>query len=137
VPGTAGGDDQQPAGGQQQRLSRIVLELAPEFVGALHQRNVSRVLEVDLANEAGAAMAGALVVRWGEPFEPQDALATPGQVIGSGTAHAAEPDDDHVRPNRVESHRHAKWTTSNCPLSSATDALSAPSHSKAAFSTLR
>ena len=41
-------------------------------------------------------VARAVAMRRGELFEPEYPLASAGDVVGGGAAHATEPDDDGV-----------------------------------------
>ena len=79
----------------------LLLRLGPQLVGPQQQRDVRGVLEVGLPDDPRTPVARAPVVGGGEPLQPEHALAPGGEVPGSGRAHPAEPDHDHV----VATHR--------------------------------
>ena len=83
-------------GGDEQRLAGGLGSLAPQFEGALEQRHISRALVIGEADDARHAVRGALRVGNVEAFEPEHALAPAGELPAGGSAHAADPDDDHV-----------------------------------------
>ena len=99
--------EEQPAGAAQQRLAGLVGELRPELVGAPQQRHVGRALEVDLAHDAGLAVAGALGVRAGPRVEAEGAQPAPSQVGRGRAAEAAEA----RRRRRRTSARRGYWVT--------------------------
>ena len=80
----------------QQPLPRLLLELAPERVSSAQQGDVGRMLVVRHADDAGAAVVGAAIVRHGEPLEAEHAEAAAGEVVQRGAAHRAEADHDDV-----------------------------------------
>ena len=88
--------DRQAAGRHQQPPPGAPLERLPVLVGALHQRHVERVLEVGLADDAGAALRRAAGVRQRELLEAEDAPAAPRQLGERRRAHRAEADHDRV-----------------------------------------
>src|SRR4028118_908476 len=59
-------------------------------------RQVGRVLEVRLADEAGAAVAGAPVVPRGVLLQAEHPLAARSKLVGGGAPHPAEADQDHI-----------------------------------------
>ena len=77
-------------------MAAFAFELAPQFVGAEQKRDVGGILEIGLADDARLAVAGALVVRGSELLETEDFQAASGEMIDSGTAHAAEAENDDV-----------------------------------------
>jgi hypothetical protein len=88
--------DHEPPRERHELLPRLPLQLFPELVGAQQQRDVLRPLEVRLADDAGASVAGAPVMRRGEPFESEDLFAATGELVGGGAPHAAQAGDDDV-----------------------------------------
>src|SRR4029450_9817617 len=61
--------DHQTAGLAPQQSTTLLLELSPQLVGALDQRDVARILEVRLADDPGLAVRGPERVRWREAIE--------------------------------------------------------------------
>ena len=62
----------------------------------MRQRHVVRMFEVGLANDAGLPVRRPQIVRRGELFEPDDAVAPPGQMGGRGRTHRTQPDHHRV-----------------------------------------
>src|SRR5439155_11182105 len=91
-----GWTDEQPAGQVQQPRLTVSFELLPEVVRALHQRNVRRLLEVRLADDARLAVRRAQRMPGGVGVEAEDASAALREVEGRGAAHGAEANDDHI-----------------------------------------
>ena len=79
------------AGDMQQRPGGFDLELAPQLIGAAHQRHIGRMLEIGEADDAGLAMRRAAIVVRRETIEPEHALTAAGQMIERGASHDAEP----------------------------------------------
>ena len=90
------GSDEQAAGHAVDVSTAVCGELVPQFVCAQEQRHIGRILEVGLADDAGAAVAGSSVVCGRELLQPQHALPAGGEMVGRGAAHAAQPDHDDV-----------------------------------------
>jgi hypothetical protein len=68
----------------------LVFQLMPEVVSALNERDVIGMFVIGLTDDARIAVRGAVVVGGTETFEPEDALAARGKMIGGGAAHASE-----------------------------------------------
>ncbi len=94
--GRAGGAEHEAAGDGQQPTAGLPLELGPALVGAEHQGDVQRVLEVRLPDDPRTPVRGPLGVGRPESVERQHALASPRQLGGGLAAHASQPHDDHV-----------------------------------------
>ena len=80
----------------EEALSRFLLELAPERVSSAQQGDVGRVLVVRHADDAGAAVIGAALVRHRELLEAEHAEAAARELMQRGAAHRAEADHDDV-----------------------------------------
>ena len=93
---SVGRPDGQAAGGHEQARAGLGLERLPRGVGALHERHVERVLEVGLADDAGAALRRAAGVRQRELLEADDPPAAPGQLGERRGPHRAQADHDRV-----------------------------------------
>ncbi len=92
------------SGGNQQLFAGHVLQLVPELVGPIEQRNVGWVLMVGEADHAADAVGRAHLVGYVVLFQAQHLPATPGQVINGGTPHAADSDNDGVEFSHWFSH---------------------------------
>ena len=111
--GAGGGADDQHAGADQQGLAGFGFEIGQDGVAAAGERDVGRAFADCLAGEAGAAMAGAVFVRWIEAVDAEDGDVLAGELEEGGHAGGAEADDDdvggvgHGRPSRKEGQRFA------------------------------
>jgi hypothetical protein len=74
-----------------------MFELMPEVVGTQDKRDVVRAFEISLANDAGFAMGGTIVVGRSELIEAENAVAALGEALSSCTAHRAEANNDGVK----------------------------------------
>src|SRR5262249_23098937 len=72
------------------------LDVAPELVGAPHQRHVGWVLVVAKPDDAGEPVRGAVVVSGREALDPDDMTAAPCQGMKGGAPHDAKPDDSDI-----------------------------------------
>ena len=68
----------------------------PQLVAAPQQRNVRRVLVVGEADDPGQPVRRATLVPLGELLQAEDAVIASGEMVGSGTPHPAQADDDGV-----------------------------------------
>ena len=93
--------DHQAAVDGHQRRSAALLELPPELVGAPHQRNVERVLEVGLADDAAIAVRRAEGVSLRELIEAEHTPAAQSELAKRSASHRAEPQDNRVVPLMV------------------------------------
>src|SRR5438128_4352013 len=87
-------------------------ELLPKLVGAEHQGDVGRVLEVRLADHPGPAGARLPVVGRHEPVQPQDPPTPSSQMEGRRAAHGAQPNHDSVGAGS----RHQEYASPSCLL---------------------
>lgn len=95
-------DDDQPVLGQQfLACAELVLDLAPDLVGAPRECGVGRTFAAGYAGDPGLAMARAERVRRLEAVDAEHAGAALRELVGRGGAHGTEPEDDDV-----ESFRH-------------------------------
>ena len=68
----------------------------PAFVGPSDQRDVDRVLEVSLADDAGLAVGGSEGMRRVKPVEADCADAAAGEIEQGRAPHRAQPDDSDL-----------------------------------------
>jgi hypothetical protein len=73
----------------------VSLSSRSQLVGPQEERHVGWVLEVHLADDARAAVAGALVVCWAVLLQPEHPIPPAGELVG-GAPHPAETRHDHV-----------------------------------------
>jgi hypothetical protein len=88
--------EHQAATERHQVLAGLCLQPLPQLVGAQEERYIGRMLEVRLADEARAAVAGSSIVRGCVTLQPEHLLATSGKLVGGGAAHPAEANHDHI-----------------------------------------
>ena len=88
------------AGGDEQPLAGIGLEVVPQLVRPPEQRHVRGVLVVREADDPGDAVRRAELVEEVELLQPEHALAASREVIRRGRPHPSEADDDCVVPIR-------------------------------------
>ena len=84
------------AGDRQKLAAARTFELAPQRIGALHQRHVGRMLEIALPDDAGAAMRGTALMAGLETLEPEHAQLAAGEMAERGAPHRSQPDHDRV-----------------------------------------
>lgn len=84
---------QQASGQPAQFAAGVLLELLPQGVGVLEQRDVPGVLEVRAAEDPGLAAGGAAVVARGEAVIPDDLGSACGQSPGGLAAHRSDAYD--------------------------------------------
>jgi hypothetical protein len=88
--------DHQSTRDGQQTLAGISLELVPQLVCAPQQRDVTRILEIDFANDPTLAMRRSARVPWRKLFEAKHALSAPREMTRRRATHGAESNDDDV-----------------------------------------
>src|SRR5690242_12458830 len=88
--------DHQTAGLMEQPAYRAALEFGPELIRTLHERYISRVLVVGLADDSRQPMRRSQRMRRRESIEPDDAHTALRQVIERGAAHRSKSDDDDI-----------------------------------------
>ena len=84
------------AGRLHELAPTFVLERAPVLVGATHQRDVARILEVRLADDPALAVMGTVCVRGCEAIETEHAAPTARQMEGGRAPQRAQAGDDDV-----------------------------------------
>jgi hypothetical protein len=87
------GSHQQASGQAAQFAAGLPLELLPQGVGVLEQRDVAGVLEVGAAEDPGLAAGRAAVVARGEAVVPDDLGSAGRQAPGGLAAHRSDADD--------------------------------------------
>ncbi len=80
-----------------QLAPRDVFKVAPQHVGAAHQRHVRAVFKVRQADNTGRPVRRAAIVPKRELFDAGDADAAARQLIECRAARRAEADDGDVR----------------------------------------
>src|SRR5688572_12241872 len=90
------GPDHQPSGRLHQGRSSTFLELPPEVVRAPDQRDVHRMLEVHLADDAAVAVRRAVWMTGVPAFDAKHAHAAGGKMCQRGAAHRAGSGYDDV-----------------------------------------
>ena len=103
---TVGVADHEAAGGVEEGLAGVLLELAPQIVGAKQERDIAGIFPVGLANDACLAVRGAEGMGRVELVEREDAMAlhkleTGSEMIGGGAAHGSQADDDYAGHGRL------------------------------------
>src|SRR5215831_19301102 len=88
--------DHEAAVGGQQAGARLMLDLAPDFVSAHHQRRQMIALADRKPCDARVAMGGAVRVRRRVRVEREHARATLCELKGGGAAHRTQPEDNGV-----------------------------------------
>src|SRR5689334_8162958 len=91
----------QPAVDRHQRSAARCLEVAPQLVSPLHERDVQWVLEVRLAYDPAVAVRRPAVVIRFEFFEAEHPHATASEMEECGASHAAKAHDDYIVPTRI------------------------------------
>ena len=86
------------AGGDEQPLAGIGLEVVPELVGPPQERHVRRMLVVGQPDDPGQPVRRAELVEEVELLQPEYPPPAARQVIGRCGPHPAEADDDRVIP---------------------------------------
>jgi hypothetical protein len=86
----SGVTEHEASGCVEKGFAGVVLQLMPKMVGALYERDVIWMFVIGLANDARMAVGGAVVVSGTKTFEPKNAFAAGGKMIGGGAAHASE-----------------------------------------------
>ena len=93
----AAGFTQHEAACLEQKLTVCFLfKLHPQFVCALHQGHVQRMLEIGFADDSCRTVRRTELVRGFESVQTQDAPPPFGNVPGGGTAHCPQTSDDDV-----------------------------------------
>src|SRR5690606_20040641 len=72
------------------------LDLFPQLVRPLKERNVRRVLIVGEPDDARIAVGRTEIMGHVKPLDAQDALVAAGKLVASGAAHAPDADDDGI-----------------------------------------
>src|SRR5690348_14501800 len=88
--------DHQSASLMKQSMRGATLEIGPELVGALDQRDVMWMLVVRLADDSRQPVGRSQVMGWSEAIEARDANAALCQVIQRGAPHRPKADDDYI-----------------------------------------
>src|ERR1700741_334037 len=93
---SSGRADHQAAGDLHEGCPADAFELPPQFVRPLNERDVQRMLEVRLTDDATVAVRRTKGMAWSELLEAEDAHSTARQMKERCAPHRAEADDDHV-----------------------------------------
>src|SRR4051794_31360814 len=83
-------------GEMEQPLSRLLLQLAPQLIRPLEQRDVAGMFSVGQPDDAGESVGGSVLVQQIEALQAQYLESPSGEMVERGAPHPAETHDDDV-----------------------------------------
>ena len=86
----------QESGLEAEPLSTRILQLVPELVRPLKQRNIVGMLEIGHPDDPGIAMGTPAVVAGSEPIDSENLQPSPGKMVEGRASRAAHPGDNAI-----------------------------------------